>query len=104
MVTDKYQLVNLELSNRAGTGVDVALDTLNRRFNPDDFQVVRNGSSLEIWLRQMDVAALSDAVSEIAARYGNAEYMHAILQAVMDVRSYGINGNKRLYVGLQQRA
>ena len=54
---------------------------------------------MEVWLRQIDLNDLAAVVKDSALEHGSAEPMDAILNAVTGIRSYGINGNKRLYVG-----
>ena len=69
---------------------------LNSRFNPEDLHVLCGNNELEVWLRQVNVGELSDALTSVAGEYGNAGAMAQILQSVEDIRSYGANGNKRL--------
>ena len=97
--TSRYRHVGLPLERPVGAGADEALSALNSRFDPDDFHVVLNGQSLDLWLRQVDVRALSDAVASVAATHPTDLPMEQIAPAVERIRSYGINGRKRLYVG-----
>ena len=99
MVSEKYRRIALATPDAFNNDTEAAIVALNGRFNPDDFQVVRNVDGLEVWLRQINVADLSDALSDIANEHGSDEMMALVLQAVENIRSYGVNGNKRLYVG-----
>ena len=95
----KYRHVSVQLTRPAGVGADEALAALNRSFNPDDFHVVLNGRSLDLWLRQVDLRALSDAVAGVVATHSSNLPLEEIAPAVERIRSYGIHGRKRLYVG-----
>ena len=98
-IAEKYKRIELGSLVALDDNVDEAIAALNRRFNPDDFYVVRSGEALEVWLRQMNFGELSAATYSVASQYGNDEAMTQILEAVESVRSFGVNGNKRLYVG-----
>ena len=98
-LTENYRRIRLEPEAPLDLQADAAIDFVNRRFAPDDFHVVRNDRDLEIWLRQVDVAALSDAVQTASRQYGNAPAMRQVVSAVEGIKSYGVNGGKRLYVG-----
>ncbi len=78
---------------------DDAILALNKLFDADDFYVAREGDEVEVWLRQMNLNDLATAVARVESAYGNPDVMRGIFQAVEDVRSYGFNGHKRLYVG-----
>ncbi len=100
---EKYRRVEVQYDER-GTDVealDAALASLNGRFDPDDFHVVRPGASppLEVWLRQVCVDELAEAAAELATAYPAAPAIRAIPDAVLAVRSYGVHGRKRLFVG-----
>ena len=100
MTTDeKYRRITFAPPDALNANADTAVAALNSRFNPEDFHVLCGNNELEVWLRQVNVGELSEAVASIAGEYGNAGAMAQILQSVENIRSYGVNGNKRLYVG-----
>ena len=103
MLTDKYRRITLEtpgvMDENADANTDAAVAALNGHFSPDDFYVVRNNGHLEVWLRQMNLGDLATAVESVSAEWGSAAAMGQVYQAVAGIRSYGINGYKRLYVG-----
>ncbi len=80
-------------------GLDQALSVLNGMFDADDFHVLRNGDRVDVWLRQVNMEDLAAAVARVESEHGNKDAMRGVFQAVEGVRSYGLNGNKRLYVG-----
>ena len=99
MFTDKYRCVTLNSAGVLDADSDQAIAALNSHFDPEDFFVTRNENALQVWLRQIDLKVLSEVVDSIATEYDNSGAMSGILPAVEDIRSYGLNGNKRLYVG-----
>ncbi len=99
MLTEKYRCIKLNASGVLNVDADDAITALNNHFDPEDFYVTRSDNALEVWLRQVDLNVLSDAVDRISMEYGSNGAMSKILPAVKDIRSYGINGSKRLYVG-----
>ncbi len=98
-ITEKYRRIGLNVAGALGTKAEVAVAALNDHFDPEDFFVTRSGDALEVWLRQVDLSVLTDVTNCIATEHDSATPMSAILDAVDSIRSYGINGNKRLYVG-----
>ena len=98
MVSKKYRQITLNLTGEVDASIDAAVAMLNSQFMSDDFQVVRNGDALDIWLRQVSIDHLSQTVATVSSLHGNREALSDILHAVEDIGSYGINGKKRLYV------
>ncbi len=98
-LTEHYRLIRLEPPAPLDLQADAAIEFVNGQFSPDDFHLVRNDGDIEVWLRQVDVAALRDAAHAASDRYGAAPAMRQIVGAVEGVKSYGVNGGKRLYVG-----
>ena len=99
MATEKYKRLPVETNGALNGDAEATVFALNGFFNPDDFYVAQNGESLEVWLRQVNLEELSNAVDEVAGKYGNRDMMLQILRRVEGIRSYGVNGSKRLYVG-----
>ena len=97
----KYKILKLSSSGFSSEKkADEALAHLNNEFNADDFHVVLNDDNVEVWLRQVDLNELQDAVARTTRNYlAHGGALSGIFQAVEGVKSYGINGNKRLYVG-----
>ncbi len=98
----KYRHVHVPHTGNGGDifALESALAEINNRFNPDDFYVVRNdGLALDVWLREVSVEDLATAISDASASHPSAPTIGAIPDAVLAVRSYGVNGHKRLFVG-----
>ena len=99
MTTTDGKYRRIPLTARVAPDADAAIALLNDRLDQDDLQIFRNNDALEIWLRQVNLADLAAAVDEASRAHGNHDALSEILQAVNIIRSYGVNGNKRLYVG-----
>lgn len=76
-----------------------AIQALNAHFDADDFHVVQNGTDLAIWLRQVNLDALAHAAAKVAGAHPECPSLTRIPEAVGAVKSYGLNGDARLYVG-----
>ena len=104
-MTEKYRRIELYAGEALDAHADAAIAALNGHFDPEDFFVTRADNSLQIWLRQVDLSALSTAINTTLVTDEGADLgpvsapMAKILPAVESIKSYGINGNKRLYVG-----
>jgi len=97
IVNNKYRKVWVDVDAIPIT--DPVLANLNRRFDPDDFHVVRDGARLHLWLREVSIDDLKTAVSQITEEHPETSTaLQAIPATVDDIRSYGINGRKRLFV------
>ena len=99
MLQDKYRRIDVDSDDRIDESIDGAIEFLNGHFDPDDFFVIRADSAVQVWLRQIDVTALDDAVRATLATHADAEPLQQIMPAVMAIGAYGVNGKKRLYVG-----
>lgn len=99
VLTDKYRRIVIALPPSTNGHTNDAISALNNRFNADDFHVVRDGDSIEIWLRQVNISELADAVDGVASEFGDDGTVRQVYDAVEKIRSYGVNGNNRLYVG-----
>ena len=99
MLTDKYKQLTIDSSTGLHGDVEAMLASLNGRFSSDDFQVTLNGESLDVWLRQVNLQELKAVIDAVGASHGNSEVLSQIVGKVERIKSYGINGSKRLYVG-----
>lgn len=98
-VSDKFKMLEVAIPSDAVEPVDAAIQALNDRFNADDFRVTRNLQQLEVWLRQVSLNELREATNSVATDSFSGDAMQRVFEAVESIRSYGVNGKKRLYVG-----
>ncbi len=75
-------------------------EDLNSRFNPNDLSVVWNDSRFEIHLQKIAMTQLDSVVAELQS---DGEHDPSILLSFLSVikeqSSYGLQGDKRVYVG-----
>ena len=94
----RYRRVDVPVPAPHCDMLDQAVSELNQHFDPEDFTITRGDQGLCVWLRQVDLVALAAAIDATVATHTNSQIVSEILPAVSRVRSYGISGNKRLYV------
>ena len=99
MIQDKYRQIEIGADETLDESIDPAIDALNEQFDPDDFFVTRTDHSVNVWLRQIDLRALRSAMDAAETPWAASGPLAKIIPAIDDIRNYGINGRKRLYVG-----
>ena len=100
MLIDKYRNLQLKINFESflSKHLDSGIDTLNSVFRPDDFFVSRNNEGLDIWLREINLSSLEYLLTSQKSEQ-TKELFKLIYDEISKIRSYGIKGNKRLYVG-----
>ena len=74
-------------------------ESINGHFNPDDLYIVYDDDqTAEIWVRQVDLDDLRAFLTSFTG-VRQAPVAGTILTQVEGIRSYGMNGRKRMYVG-----
>ena len=80
--------------------VEGFIDAVNGAFSDDELRLFKNGNGAELWLRQI---CMDDFDARLKALSSNGKAFTAMAGRLADhvkgVRSYGLNGKKRLYVG-----
>ena len=79
------------------------LEAFNRRFSPEDVFLDAQDGVVRVHLRKLDVAHAQSVVDELSAATdtginGHRHILNDVLDAVLGVRSYGLDGRKRNYV------
>ena len=100
MLTDKYRNLQLKINSQSflSKHLDSGINTLNSVFQPDDFFVSRSKEGLDIWLREINLSSL-ECLFQSQKSEPTKKLFKLIYDEVEKIRSYGIKGNKRLYVG-----
>ncbi len=96
---EKYKRLFFETNEALDGNIEAVIAELNRRFSPDDFYLAQDDRSLDIWVRQINLDELAGAVDAVADKYGHRAILLQVLDKIKGIRSYGVNGSKRLYVG-----
>ena len=75
-------------------------EDLNSRFDPHDLSVVWNDSRFEIHLQKIAITQLESVVAELQSnREHDPCILLSFLSVVKEQSSYGLQGDKRVYVG-----
>lgn len=75
-------------------------EDLNSRFDPDDLSVVWKDSRFEIHLQKIAITQLESVVAELqSAREHDPSILLSFLSLIKEQSSYGLQGDKRVYVG-----
>ena len=99
MVSEKYKVLSLDTDGSLNGDAEELIASLNGHFNPDDLYLTQGEDYLQLWLRQVNLADLIEAADEVAAAFNQHGLMRQLVGKVEGIRSYGVNGRKRLYVG-----
>jgi len=71
----------------------------NKHFKSDELAVIVNGKSIEVHLRQVDFSLMEKIVSDLTESADRENPLVIILEAVKNIKSYGLKGKKRVYFG-----
>ena len=102
---ENYKRIPCDLRSLQGGREDVEAfaGRVNQAFKPDELRLYRDDDVLELWLREVSMADFDRVMAEIGA--GDAR-LHALAErlseTVRGIGSYGVRGNKRLFVGFDK--
>jgi len=71
----------------------------NQCFKPDELRVVPNGKYIEVQLRQVDFSLMEKVVDDLTESAKDSNPLTITLDAIRSIKSYGLKGKKRIYVG-----
>ncbi len=100
-----YKTLTVPIHGEVGGEVLQMVDSFNRRFDREDIFLQADGDKVRVHLRRADINALRVAIGDLMpplSNNGKSSTLHACLQAVESVKSYGIDGKKRNYVDYNQ--
>ena len=78
------------------------IQQFNSHFKTDEVTIIPNGKSIEVQLRQVDFSFMEKVVSDLTQLSGKNNPLSTTLDAVRNIKSYGIRGKKRIYVGYNE--
>jgi DNA modification methylase len=95
-----FKEITIKLDSKLDNKGKLALKELNSFFNPRDFIVETNGSTLTVNLRALDFQQFSLIKNTVQADCGleTAPILNEIEKSIHNIKSYGIKSGKRLYV------
>ncbi len=97
---NSFKEINIKLDSKLDAQGKMALKELNSFFNPRDFNVATNGSTLTVNLRALDFQQFSLIKNTVEADCGQeiTQILNEIEKSIHDIKSYGIKSGKRLYI------
>lgn len=100
-----YRVVPIPLSAAqiGHQGTASLFDDLNSRFKTSDLSIVWNDSRFEVHLHEVAIAHLEKVVADLQlGRRYDSNILLSFLAAITEQSSYGLKGDKRVYVGYNQ--
>ncbi len=99
MNSEKYKVLSIATDGMLNGEAPDLLEAFNSRFSADDLYVTHDANTLDVWLRQVNMNALVEIAGEVGTEFDQHILMNEVVAMVKSIKSYGINGKKRLYVG-----
>lgn len=100
-----YRVVPLPLTSAQvnDDSTKVLVDKFNSRFNSNELLIVKNDDHYEVRLREVVIQQLEMVVAELQKEDRlNSSVLTNVLSAIKSQSSYGLSGNKRVYVGYNE--
>jgi DNA modification methylase len=99
MVTSEYKTFEVEVSTKER--IDNTLYELSTLYPKEDIYFERSDGHVIVHLKQLDLGDFKKHLLLLCHRYDKsvAHLLHNILEGIESIRSYGLKGKKRLYVG-----
>ncbi len=83
--------------------IQLIVDNLNQHFDQSDLFIELNKTNLDIYLRQVSIEQLDSITSNICSTTeSHCNFIQQFKTSILKIKSYGIKGNKRLYVGFDK--
>lgn len=97
MVTEYKEIILHQ--EKALTDKDIqGIRLFNQSFKEEEIQLEHDANRLIVLLREVDLKILSEKIKSILPYAESKELFEKILPSIENIKSYGINGNKRNYV------
>ena len=99
---ENYKRIPFDFGGADGgaVAVDNFVDKVNTLFRSDEIRLYRNADAVELWLREVSMDDFDDRLGKISGSGEGFDKMTLCLEEhVKGIRSYGLKGKKRLYVG-----
>ena len=95
-----FKEITIKLDSKLDNKGKLALKELNSFFNPRDFIVETNGSTLTVNLRALDLQQFSLIKNTVESDFGQevGKILNEIENSIQSIKSYGIKNGKRLYI------
>lgn len=101
-MSEKYKLIEINLDGPLSDKEMKAVLDLEKKFPNSDLFFKISDSKLNLYLREIDFKYFKEMVRKLMTKYTLSESNNILLEILVNIeniRSYGLRGGKRIYVG-----
>ena len=102
-ISPQYRTLDIPHPRGLSDGDARLVDQFNRRFSTDDIYLEQHDTGVRVHLNRLDIDEAQAAVREISGPHKSSDKARNLLtdtlDAILAVKSYGLDGRKRNYVG-----
>jgi DNA modification methylase len=98
---NKYRIIAIQLDKPLTNEELLIINELQKVFPNTDFFFKIDKNNLYFYLRELDLSYLNEKIKEIIQKYKinlDKSIYDKLLREILEIRSYGIKGGKRIYV------
>ncbi len=110
MEIENYKRLYLQIPNlddQPEVHISELVNYVNRKFAENELRLISNGNSIELWVREVSMKQLDDVSDDLQAEVNGPDcdkifqqnFATALQSAVRGIGSYGLYGDRRLFVG-----
>lgn len=94
-----YKIIEIRHDSRLNDSEISLVSQLINKYPKGDIYFEIDYNRLNIYLRQLNLRKFKKDADVLSTLYGNAGLLHSIVESIEKIRSYGLKGKKRVYVG-----
>ena len=102
-ISPQYRTLDIPHPRGLSDGDARLVDQFNRRFSTDDIYLEQHDTGVRVHLNRLDIDEAQAAVREISGPHNGSDKARNLLtdslDAILAIKSYGLDGRKRNYVG-----
>ncbi len=107
MQIENYRRIELQFPGTMppNAALQEFLDSVNNNFGPNELRLFHNQNDFfELWIRELSMTHLEDTLEKLSTNLNGGSttiksFCRNIQETVQEIGSYGLKGEKRLYVG-----
>lgn len=110
MEIENFKRLNLQIpdiDDQPEVHVSELIKFVNKSFDEDELRLMPNGDSIELWVREVSMKHLDYVLDNLKSKVNGKDcnkafqenFANALQRTVREIGSYGLRGDKRLFVG-----
>ena len=103
---DNYKILNMELKSPVSARQKELISIVNEEFPNRDIYIEISDNELRVYLRSIDLNKLKKMSEDVQTYFGiiseDENILDKIIEKIETIKSYGLKGGKRLFVGYQK--